>query len=68
MMVTRITKLRRERNSANGNPRYRVFTLQGAYLTGTDSMVAFMLGDEWIGRIVTLTLDHNDCITNIERA
>ena len=65
MNVT-ITKMKREKNSANGNPRWRVFTIHGAYLTSTDSMVSYMISEAWTGRRVHLTLDHNQCITDVE--
>lgn len=64
MKVT-ITKLRRERNSANGNPRWRVFTPGGVYLTSTDSQVGHLISEEIVGEQVSLTLDRNGCITDM---
>ena len=65
-MDVTITRLKRERNSANGNPRYRVFTDGGTFLTSTDSMVAYLISDSWVGKRVAITLDHHSCITNVE--
>lgn len=65
-MIAIITKMKREKNSANGNPRWRVFTIHGSYLTGTDSMIGHMISEDWVGRRVHLTLNHNMNITDIE--
>lgn len=64
-MIATITRLKRERNSANGNPRYRIFTDAGVFLTATDSMVGYEVTQSWEGKRATFTLDRNGCITDV---
>jgi len=56
----------RLRNSANGNPRYRVFTMDGAYLTKVDAQVNFEVTNH-IGQPVRITLDSDGHIVGITR-
>lgn len=66
-MRATIEKVKRERNSANGNPRWRVFTSQGVYLTGTDSMIGHEISESWQGYESLFTFDRNGCIIDAER-
>jgi hypothetical protein len=51
-------------NSRDGNPQYRVFTMNGSYLTKVDAQVNFEVTNH-IGKPVRLTLDADGHIIGI---
>lgn len=58
---TVIRSTERRLNSANGNPRYKVVTDHGAFLTRLDADVTFRItNSEYSGTPVTLTLEKGE--------
>jgi hypothetical protein len=56
----------RLRNSPDGCPHYRVFTMNGAYLTKGNAHVNFDITNH-IGKAVRITLDDNGHIIAVSR-
>lgn len=56
--------VQRLQNSTFGNPRYRVFTPTGAYLTESDAQVNHMIPD-CIGKPVRITFNESGHIIGI---
>lgn len=55
----KIFRIVRLKNSPDGNPRYDLYTSEGAYRTKNDAHAVYQISDSWVGRTVTLHLDND---------
>lgn len=64
-IVATIQNIKRLASSYVGNPRYRIETDKGTFNTPVNSGIAYMIGDNWIGRTVVIRFDGRSSMRNL---